>query len=93
MKAFLFIQLSEHEKSNLDSFLQDVLKFPEVRSAWMISGRYDAIVELVTQDTKHLHRVVVEKFSSREEVYRIETSIVFDGAEQRDLSALLQLNS
>jgi len=93
MKAFLFIQLSEHEKSNLDSFLQDVLKFPEVRSAWMISGRYDAIVELVTQDTKHLHRVVVEKFSSREEVHRIETSIVFDGAEQRDLSALLQLNS
>lgn len=93
MKALLFVQMSEHEKSNLDAFVQDVLKFAEVRSAWMISGRFDAIVELVTRDTTHLHRVVVEKFSSREEVHRIETSIVFDGAEQHDLSAILELST
>lgn len=93
MKALLFIQMSEHEKTNLDAFVQDVLQFAEVRSAWMISGRFDAIVELVTRDTTHLHRVVVEKFSSREEVHRIETSIVFDGAGQHDLSAVLALSS
>ena len=92
MKALLFVQMSEHEKSNLDAFVQDVLKFPEVRAAWMISGRFDAIVELITRDTAHLHRVVVEKFSSRDEVHRIETSIVFDGAEQHDLSAVLDLS-
>ena len=93
MKALLFVQMSEHEKSNLDAFVQDVLKFAEVRSAWMISGRFDAIVELVTRDTTHLHRVVVEKFSSREEIHRIETSIVFAGAEQHDLSALMALGN
>lgn len=93
MKALLFVQMSEHQKSNLDTFVQDVLKLTEVRSAWMISGRFDAIVELVTRDTTHLHRVVVEKFSSREEIHRVETSIVFDGAEQHDLSAVLALNT
>ena len=93
MKAFLFVQMSEHEKSNLDTFVQEVLKFAEVRSAWMISGRFDAIVELVARNTEHLHRVVVEKFSSRKEVHRIETSIIFDGSEQHDLSALLELDS
>lgn len=93
LKALLFVQMSEHEKTNLDAFVQDVLEFAEVRSAWMISGRFDAIVELVTRDTTHLHRVVVEKFSSREEVHRIETSIVFDGAEQHDLSAVLELST
>lgn len=92
MKALLFVQMTEHEKTKLDAFVQDVLKFAEVRSAWMISGRFDAIVELVTKDTTHLHRVVVEKFSSRQEVHRIETSIVFDGAEQHDLSGLLELS-
>lgn len=91
MKALLFVQLSEHEKSNLESFIQDVIAIAEVRAAWMISGRFDAIVELVTRDTVHLHRVVVEKFSSRDEVHRIETSIIFDGAEQNDLSALLEV--
>lgn len=92
LKALLFIQMSEHEKSNLDAFVRDVLEIAEVRAAWMITGRFDAVVELVTRDTTHLHRVVVEKFSSREAVHRIETSIIFDGAEQRDLSALLDVD-
>lgn len=93
LKALLFVQMSEHEKSNLDAFVHDILEIAEVRSAWMITGRFDAVVELVTRDTTHLHRVVVEKFSSREEVHRIETSIIFDGAEQHDLSALLDLTN
>ena len=91
LRAILFVQLSEHEKTNLDAFLKEVLKFAEVRAAWMISGRFDAMVEVVTRDTTHLHRIVVEKFSSREEVHRIETSIVFEKAEQQDLSTLLDV--
>lgn len=91
LRALLFIQMSEHEKTNLDRFIENVLLMPEVRAAWMISGRFDAVVELATADTTHLHRVVVEKFSSREEVHRIETSIIFDGARQTDLTAALEL--
>ena len=91
LNALLFIQMSEHEKSNLNQFIRDILQIPEVRAAWMISGRFDALVELATQDTSHLHSIVVEKFSSREEIHRIETSIVFESAKQRDLSAALNL--
>ncbi len=89
MKALLFVQMSEHETTNLDAFVQEVLQFPEVRGAWMITGRFDAIVELVARDTTHLHRVVVEKFSSRDEVHRIETSIIFEGSRQHDLTGSL----
>ncbi|MCB2102490.1 MAG: Lrp/AsnC family transcriptional regulator [Rhodobacterales bacterium] len=91
LKALLFIQMSEHEKTNLDRFIAEVLRIPEVRAAWMISGRFDALVELCTRDTHHLHRVVVERFSSREEIHRIETSIIFESARQSDLSAALEL--
>ena len=91
LRALLFIQMSEHEKTNLDRFIEEALHVSEVRAAWMISGRFDALVELATRDTTHLHRVVVEKFSSREEIHRIETSIIFDGAKQADLSSALDL--
>lgn len=89
LKALLFVQLSEHEKTNLDRFLHEVLRISEVQAAWMISGHFDALIELVTSDTTHLHRVVVEKFSSREEIHRIETSIVFESARRKDLSETL----
>lgn len=91
IQALLFVQMSEHEKASLSRFLRDVLEIPEVRAAWMITGRFDALIELVARDTTHLHKVVVEKFSSREEIHRIETSIVFDSAKQHDLSATLEL--
>lgn len=91
VKAMLFIQMTEHRKSDLEHFLNGLLDIAEVRAGWMISGRFDAIVQIVAKDTSHLHKVVVEKFSSREEVHRIETSIIFDGVSQHDLSATLDL--
>ena len=91
LKAILFIQMAEHQKTELDRFLREILKIPEVRAGRMIGGRFDAIVEVVTRDTSHLHRLVVERFSSREEISRIETSIVFESVEQRDLADTLEL--
>ena len=91
LKALLFVQLSEHEKGNLAIFLKEIAKIPEVRAAWMISGRFDTLVELITRDTEHLHRIVVERFSSRPEISRIETSIVFESISKRDLTDTLDL--
>ena len=93
LKALLFIQMAEHKKTELDQFLRETLKIPEVRTGLMIGGRFDALVEVATRDTSHLHRLVVEKFSSREEISRIETSIVFEKVEQRDLTDTLELTS
>ncbi|MBE1282846.1 MAG: winged helix-turn-helix transcriptional regulator [Rhodobacteraceae bacterium] len=91
LKALLFIQMSEHKKTDLDRILREILKVPEVRAGWMISGRFDAVVEVLTKDTSHLHRLVVERFSSREEISRIETSIVFESVAQHDLADTLDL--
>lgn len=93
LKALLFIQMSEHKKTDLDRILREILKIPEVRSGWMISGRFDAVVEVLTRDTSHLHRLVVERFSSREEISRIETSIVFESVSQHDLTDTLELTN
>ena len=91
LKLLFFIQLSEHKKNGLKSFLKELLHIAEVRAGYMVSGRFDAIVEIVAKDTTHLHKVVVEKFSSRQEIHRIETSIIFESVSQHDLSATLEL--
>lgn len=91
LKALLFIQMSEHKKDELDRFLREILKIPEVRAGWMVSGRFDSIVEVQTRDTSHLHRLVVERFSSREDISRIESSIVFESVSQHDLTEALEL--
>jgi len=91
LRALLFVQLSEHQEAHLDHFIEEVLHMPEVRAAWMITGRFDAVVEVATRDTGHLHRLVVERFSSREDVYRIETSIIFEGGRQMDVTTALDL--
>lgn len=91
LKALLFIQMSEHKKQDLDRLLHEMVTIPEVRAGWMISGRFDAVVEVVTKDTTHLHRLVVEQFSSRPEISRIETSIVFENVVQNDLTETLAL--
>ncbi|WP_194287216.1 Lrp/AsnC family transcriptional regulator [Tritonibacter aquimaris] len=70
LTALLFIQMSEHKKTDLDRILREILKIPEVRAGWMISGRFDAVVEVLTKNTSHLLRLVVERFSSREEISR-----------------------
>ncbi|MFS4580002.1 Lrp/AsnC family transcriptional regulator [Phaeobacter sp. C3_T13_0] len=91
LKALLFIQMSEHKKTDLDRILREILKIPEVRAGWMISGRFDAVVEVLTKDTSHLHRLVVERFSSRADISRIETSIVFESVSQHNLVDTLDL--
>lgn len=91
LKAMLFIQMSEHEKGNLKRFLNELLQIDEVLAGWMITGRFDAIIELVARDTHHLHTVVVEKFSARPEIQRIETSVVFESDRHHDLSGPIGL--
>lgn len=91
LRALLFVQMTEHQKANLETFVAGALQIAEVQAAWMITGRFDALVEIVARDTRHLHRVVVEKFSSRPAIHRIETSIIFDGARRSEIADTLNL--
>lgn len=46
------------------------------------------VAEVVAEDTHHLRRVVVKQFSSRNDIRRIETAVVFEHAKQHDLTKL-----
>ena len=85
IEALLMIELSKHKRANVDSFMNDVATIPEVRSAFLLTGRWDVIVHVVALDIEHLKNLALDKFTSRPGVTRIETSIIYDAKRQHEI--------
>lgn len=92
LEALLMIELSKHRRSTVDSFLDEVVRVPEVRFAFLVTGRHDLIVHVVVRDTQHLKDLALDNFTNRPGVTRIVTSIIFDARRRHDLPLLRQLD-
>lgn len=88
LEALFMIELSKHERGTVDQFLADVLEVPEVRSAFLVTGRHDLIVHVVVRDTRHLKDLALDQFTNRSGVTRIETSIIYEMRRRHALSPL-----
>ncbi|MCB8876005.1 Lrp/AsnC family transcriptional regulator [Acidisoma silvae] len=91
LEALLMIELSKHRRSTVDSFLDEVIQVPEVRFAFLVTGRHDLVVHVVVRDTQHLKDLALDNFTNRPGVARIETSIIFDARRRYELPLLRQL--
>ena len=91
LEALLMIELSKHRRSTVDSFLDEIMQVPEVRFAFLVTGRHDLVVHVVVRDTQHLKDLALDNFTNRPGVARIETSIIFDARRRYDLPLLRQL--
>ena len=85
LEALFMIELSKHERATVDDFLDDVVKVPEVRFAFLVTGRYDLVVHVVVRDTQHLKDLALDQFTNRSGVTRIETSIIFVARRRHEL--------
>lgn len=88
LEALLLIELAKHERATVDRFMEEVVAIPEVRSAHLITGRYDLVVHVVARDTRHLKDLALDRFTSRPGVTRIETSIIYETRVRRELPML-----
>ena len=82
---------SKHNRGIVDKFLDDIIRVPEVRSAFLVSGRYDLVVRVVVHDTQHLKDLAFDQFTIRPGVTRIETSIIFDARQRCELRVFRSL--
>ena len=78
LEALFMIELAKHERGTVDSFMADIVTVPEVRVAFLVTGRYDLVVHVVVRDTTHLKDLALDQFTNRPGVTRIETSIIFE---------------
>ena len=65
LEALFFVELSKHERTVVDDFMAGVADIPEVRSAFLITGRYDLVVHVVARDMQHLKFLALDKFTNR----------------------------
>ena len=70
--------------------MADVATIPEVRSAFLITGRHDLVVHVVARDTQHLKDLALDHFTNRPGVTRIETSIIYEQRRRAEVPLLLQ---
>ena len=92
LEALFMIELSKHKRGTVDKFMDDIVDVPEVRSAFLVSGRYDLVVHVVVRDTRHLKDLALDRFTNRPGVTRIETSLIFDTRRRHELPVFRELS-
>src|SRR5262245_39666631 len=85
LEALFMIELSKHKRGTVDRFMNDIAGVPEVRFAFLVTGRHDVVVHVVVRDTQHLKDLALDHFTNRPGVTRIETSIIFEARRRYEL--------
>jgi DNA-binding Lrp family transcriptional regulator len=82
LEAALFVQLGKLEVHLVDKFVSSTAEILEVRSVFLVSGRFDLIVHVAVRDMEHLKELISKHFNRHAVVVRVETSVVFCRATQ-----------
>jgi DNA-binding Lrp family transcriptional regulator len=88
LEALLYVEMSKHERDLVDRFLAEIVEVPEVRFALLVTGPHDFVVHVVARDMRHLKDLVLDHFTSRPAVTRIETSIIYEARVRHELPQL-----
>lgn len=78
LQAILQVQLRRHVREVLEAFRAHALSLREVIAVTHLTGPIDFAVHVAVRDPDHLRDLAMESFTTRDEVARIETSIVYE---------------
>jgi DNA-binding Lrp family transcriptional regulator len=87
LEAVFMIGLAKHERGMVDRFLDEVVGIPEVRFAFLVTGRHDLVVHVAVRNTRHLKDLALDRFTNKPGVTRVETSIIYEARYRRELPA------
>jgi DNA-binding Lrp family transcriptional regulator len=77
IEALIAIRLRVHSTSAVDALAGHLSSIPDVVSFYHLTGAEDFLVHVAVADTDALRTLVLEAFTSRPEVARTTTSLVF----------------
>lgn len=86
LQALLSVQVRPHRRDLIGPFVERVRALPESRAVFHLTGPDDYLVQVAVADTADLQRLVLDAFTSRPEVARVETRLIF---QQWDCGPLL----
>jgi DNA-binding Lrp family transcriptional regulator len=76
-EAMIGVRMAEHSRELVHTFLEYVRTLPEVLQIYHVAGADDFLVHVAVRDTKHLRDLALDSFTTRAEVDRIETRLIF----------------
>jgi DNA-binding Lrp family transcriptional regulator len=62
----------------IDSFQATIRALPEVVSVYYLAGATDFLIHVAVRDSEHLRDFALDAITSRPEVARVETALIFD---------------
>jgi DNA-binding Lrp family transcriptional regulator len=89
LEALAIIKLAKYKRAVINQFMSEMESIPEVRSEFLVNGRYDAITHFVVKDVDHLRNLGLDRITSQTVVVNIETSIVYDSRSRYELPIML----
>ncbi len=78
LQAIVAVQLRRHSTEWVEAFRAHALSLPEVVNLYHMSGINDFLIHVAVRDSNHLRKLAMTAFTTRKEVSKIETSLVFD---------------
>ncbi|WP_312887026.1 Lrp/AsnC family transcriptional regulator [Actinocrinis puniceicyclus] len=77
IEALLAVHVRPHARPLVDPFIAHVLALPETRSLHHTSGPDDFFVHVACASVQHLQSLVLDQFTARPEVARLQTHLIF----------------
>ncbi|MFY7826857.1 MAG: Lrp/AsnC family transcriptional regulator [Flectobacillus sp.] len=78
--AFCHVLLNNHASKTLDSFENEVIKFPEVMECYQMTGTFDFILRVVTPDIDAYHDFYRNKLANLADIATVQTFFVLSEA-------------
>ncbi len=78
LQALIQVHLRRHAREALEAFRAHLIELPEVVAVTHLTGSVDFLVHVAVRDVAHLRSLALGAFTTREEVSRIETAIVYE---------------
>ncbi|MDJ0383585.1 Lrp/AsnC family transcriptional regulator [Streptomyces sp. G-G2] len=77
LEALLLIQVRPHRRELIGPFVERVRALPASRAVFHLTGPDDYLVHVAVADPAELQRLVLDEFTSRREIARVETRLIF----------------
>ena len=80
LQAFVSVRLQKHSRDVVDAFRSHVVTLPEVVAVYHVAGESDFLVHVAVRDAEHLRNLTLDGFTTRTEVARLNTALIYEHA-------------
>ena len=90
IQALVFVRLARHAREQVKSFRKHALSLRETIGVYHVAGQHDFLVHVGVRDANHLRDLALDAFTSRAEVARIETHLIFEHVPKAQMPVLTE---